>query len=178
MVWDDDNLYVHYEFKDKYLTARETKRDGKPFFDDCAEIFITPAPVALDSHIGFEVNIYKAVNDFVYFNNFHNDEDFVLKAFSPDVTYATSYKGTLNDNSDEDESWSCEMRIPLVIFKGVWTKDTPLNVNGKQWAFLAVRQDRNNIEGDERSLSTLFPIYDEVLGVHQPKRFGFMEFVE
>ncbi|MDO6819131.1 hypothetical protein [Zobellia sp. 1_MG-2023] len=49
---------------------------------------------------------------------------------------------------------------------------------GNRWAFLAIRQDRNDAKGNRRSTSTIFPIYDISKNVHQANRFGLMEFVE
>ena len=59
MLWDETNLYLFYHFEDKYLTARETKKDGEPFLDDCGEIFIIPVPDSLDTHFAFEINIHQ-----------------------------------------------------------------------------------------------------------------------
>ena len=176
MVWDEQNLYVFYEFEDKFLTARETSRDGQPYNDDCAEIFIIPAPDSLDSHIGFELNIYKASNDFVYFNKYYQKKDYVFKAFNPEFKAETTYKGTLNDNSDEDKGWTLELVIPLSTFRNLKPELSPKG--GVRWAFQVVRQDRNDAEGNRRSTSTLFPIYDISKGVHQANRFGLMEFLE
>ncbi len=83
--------------------------------------------------------------------------------------------GTLNDNSDIDTGWSMEMAIPLTNFRKL-TELNPIKT-GTKWAFLAVRQDRNDITGDRRSTSTIFPIFDIEKSVHQPNRFGLMEFI-
>lgn len=176
MAWDDENLYVFFHFEDKFITAREKNRDGQPYLDDCGEIFIIPVPDSLDSHFGFELNLYKASNDFVYFNDYHNGKDYVLKAFNPGFEVETSYKGTINNNSDEDESWSLEMAIPFTNFYSL--RSISSIENGSQWAFLAVRQDRNELEGTRHSTSTIFPIYDISKGVHQSNHFGLMQFVE
>lgn len=176
MAWDDENLYVFFHFEDKFITAREKNRDGQPYLDDCAEIFIIPVPDSLDTHFGFELNLYKASNDFVYFNNYYNGKDYVLKAFNPGFEVETSYEGTINNNSDEDESWSLEMAIPFANFYSMQSL-VPVK-NGSRWAFLAVRQDRNELEGNRHSTSTIFPIYDISKGVHQSNHFGLMQFVE
>ena len=45
--------------------------------------------------------------------------------------------------------------------------------------FLALRQDRNTIEGDNRSITTIFPVENiEIKDVHQPDMFGLLELVE
>ena len=72
MLWDDKMLYVFFQMEDKYLTVRETKRDGEPYLDDCAEIFLITAPDSLDTHFGYELNLNKASNDFIYFNDYYN----------------------------------------------------------------------------------------------------------
>ena len=176
MLWDESNLYLFYQFEDKYLTARETKRDGKPFFDDCAEIFIIPVPDSLDTHFGFELNLYKASNDFVFFNNYYKGEHRALKTFNPDFQVEVAYQGSINDNTDVDTGWTMEMAIPISVF-GFLGEFEPVQT-GSKWAFLAIRQDRNDAEGERRVTSTIFPIYDIKKDVHQSNRFGLMEFVE
>lgn len=176
MLWDDQNLYAFFECKDKYITARETARDGQPYFDDCAEIFIIPAADSLDTHFGFELNLFKASNDFIYFNGFFDGKDAVLKTFNPDFEVEVTVDGTINDNSDIDKGWTMEFKIPLAVFSALG-EIVPVS-NGNKWAFLAIRQDRNDAEGDRRSTSTIFPIYDISKNVHQANRFGLMEFVE
>ncbi|MEM9329514.1 MAG: carbohydrate-binding family 9-like protein [Bacteroidota bacterium] len=176
MLWDEENLYVFFELEDQYLTVRETERDGQPYFDDCAEIFLIPAPDSLDTHFGFELNLNLASNDFVYFNDYYEGSDAVLFAFNPEFQAAITYDGTINNNQDTDQGWTLEMAIPLDIFRSLSQEAPP--VAGTQWAFLAVRQDRNDNTGNRRSTSTLFPIYDISKNVHQVNRFGLMEFVE
>lgn len=176
MVWDEKNLYLFYQFEDRYLTARETNRDGEPYNDDCAEIFIIPAPDSLDSHIGFELNIFKASNDFVFFNKYYQNKDYVFKAFNPEHEAEITYNGTLNDNSDIDQGWTLELKIPMTTFRNLRTDMVP--GKGVKWAIQAVRQDRNDAEGVRRSTSTLFPIYEASKGVHQANRFGLIEFLE
>jgi hypothetical protein len=175
MLWDDENLYVFFECTDQFITARENKRDGEPYFDDCAEIFLIPAADSLNMHFGFELNLYKTANDFIFLNKINKGEKFVIKGYDPDYQVAVSINGTVNDNSDIDKGWTMEMAIPLKVFNGV---GYPSVSEGVKWAFLAVRQDRNDAEGDRRSTSTIYPIYDISKNVHQPNRFGLLEFVK
>lgn len=176
MLWDENNLYVFFACKDQYLTSSEKERDGKPYLDDCAEIFFIPAPDSLDIHFGFELNLYKAPNDFIYVNNFYKGQAVALQGFNPDYEMEVEINGTINNNSDIDKGWSMEFAIPLELFQG-GDRFFPVR-KGTQWAFLAARQDRNEVKGTRRSTSTLFPIYDMSKGVHQPSRFGLLEFVD
>ncbi len=84
--------------------------------------------------------------------------------------------GTVNDNSDIDEGWNMEFAIPLKLFEGIGTI-SPV-APGNQWAFQAIRQDRNDATGDRRSFGTLFKVATQHNGVHEPEDFGFVEFVE
>lgn len=176
MLWDNQNLYVFFEAEDKYITARETQRDGQPYFDDCAELFLIPVPDSLDTHIGFELNLYKAVNDFVFFNDYIPGKSIAMKSFNPEFDVEVTVNGTINDNSDTDKGWTMEMAIPLRNFGGLENL-VPVQA-GNRWAFLAVRQDRNDAEGNRRSTATIFPIYEIEKNVHQANRFGLMEFVK
>lgn len=176
MLWDEKNLYLFYQMEDKFLTARETERDGEPYLDDCAEIFFITVPDSLDTHIGFELNLYKASNDFVYFNDFYQSQHGILKTFNPVFEVEVTYDGTINNNSDIDKGWTMELAIPISNFDGL-ANFVPVQA-GNKWAFLAIRQDRNDSVGNRRSTSTIFPIYDISKNVHQANRFGLMEFVE
>ncbi|TMU57298.1 carbohydrate-binding family 9-like protein [Flagellimonas algicola] len=176
MLWDTTKLYVFFEMKDKFLTVRETERDGEPYLDDCAELFLITAPDSLDTHFGYELNLNKASNDFIYFNNFHDGKDLAFRPYNPVFEAEVTYNGTINDNSDIDIGWTMELAIPLANF-GSLGKVVPVAA-GNQWAFLAVRQDRNDAEGSRRSTSTIFPIYDISKNVHQANRFGLLEFIE
>jgi hypothetical protein len=176
MLWDEEFLYVFFESDDKYLTAREKVRDGVPFFDDCAEIFLSPAPEIFSTHMGFEVNLYKTSNDFLFMTDFYKGQPGVLKAFNPEFKVETTLKGTLNDNSDIDQGWTMEMAIPLKLFFKI---DTYASVKaGAKWTFLALRQERNEVEGNRRITSSIFSIDEEKIDVHEPNKFGFLYFVE
>ena len=175
MLWDEEHLYFFFECDDQFITARETERDGQPYFDDCAEIFLIPNSTKINMHLGYELNLYKASNDFVYINDILGDEDYVIRSFNPEFEIALEVNGTVNDNSDEDQGWTMEMAIPVANFH-INGPTSPVEP-GMKWAFLAVRQDRNDATGNRRSTSTIFPLSPEKPDVHDPKSFGLMEFV-
>jgi len=176
MMWDEENLYVLFQCQDKYITAREIRRDGQPYFDDCAEIFLIPADAPLNMHYGFELNLYKASNDFIFLNKFHEARHALIKSYDPDFDVEVSIDGTLNDNSDEDREWIMEMAIPLKLFEGI-NNFSPV-ASGNRWVFQAIRQDRNDATGNRRSWSTLFEVHPDHPNVHEPEDFGYLEFVD
>lgn len=173
MLWDDTNLYLFYEFEDTSLTARETEHDGRTYLDDCAEFFVLPVPDSLNMHYGFEVNVTKIKYDYIMLWEFYDKRNVFIPDFNPDYQVGATYDGTINNDEDIDKGWTMEFIIPLRVFRGFNIR----NLAGKQWAFQAVRQDRNLVDDRFRSTSTLFPTYDIKLDVHPPYRFGLMEFI-
>jgi len=176
ILWDSTYIYAFFKADDKYLTTRETKKDGTPYLDDCAEIFLIPVPKPLDTHFCFEVNLNNAVNDIIFFNNYYQGQNIGFKPYDSNIIVKSKSMGTVNDNSDIDIGWQIEMAIPIESF-GFLKNFSPVKT-GNKWLFLALRQDRNEIVGERRITSTLFPIYDISKDSHQPQHFGFLEFVE
>lgn len=176
MLWDDQNLYLFYECQDSSLTARETNFDGRPYLDDCAEFFCLPVPDSLNMHFGFEVNITKAAYDYVVLWEFYNKRSVFVKGYNPQYKVEATCDGTINNDKDVDKKWCMEFAIPLDAFSGFPTANKAKA--GVRWAFQAVRQDRNLVDDRFRSTSTLYPIYDIKKDVHQPNRFGLMEFTD
>lgn len=176
MLWDDQALYVAFEVQDNYITAREKTRDEAPYLDDCAEIFLIPEDTDLPLHFGFEVNLYKVANDFIYLNNFYKNEKVVVTGYDPEYEVGVTINGSLNDNQDLDRGWVMEMAIPLKVLssRGEFSSVS----EGVIWKALAVRQDRNDLEGDRRTTSTWFANSEENFDVHAPKHFGRIQFVK
>lgn len=173
MLWDEQNIYLFYTCEDTSITARETGYDGRPYLDDCAEFFCLPVPDSLYMHFGFEVNVTKAKYDYIVLWQFNNRNVFIPD-YNPGYEVGVTMDGTLNNDTDTDKGWTMEYVIPMSVFRGFNTR----NLVGTQWAFQAVRQDRNAVDDRFRSTSTLFPTYDIALDVHPPNRFGLMEFTD
>ena len=173
MLWDDNHLYFYFQAEDQYLTTRETERDGAPYNDDCFEVFLIPSATPIKLHYGFEINLNKAKNDFIWLNDFYQNSNVSLKSYSPSYEVGTQTEGSLNDNSDIDVGWSMEVAIPIKAFHS--PQFTPVKL-GTVWNILIIRQDRNDPTGDRRSTSTLFPLTED-RGVHDPMVFGQIKFV-
>jgi hypothetical protein len=176
ILWDDENLYLFYECQDTSLTARETNFDARPYLDDCAEFFCVPVADSLYMHFGFEVNITKAAYDYIVLWKYYNNRTIFIRGYNPVYKVEVTYEGTINDESDRDRMWQMEFAIPFTAFNDFQFISRPRA--GVRWAFQAVRQDRNFVDDRFRSTSTLFPIYDIRKDVHQPSRFGILEFTD
>jgi hypothetical protein len=176
MLWDDKNLYLFYECEDTSLTARETNFDARPYLDDCAEFFCVPVPDSIYMHFGFEINITKAAYDYIVLWKYINNRTIFIRGYNPVYQVEVTYDGTINNDKDRDRMWQMEFAIPFAAFSDFQFISRPKA--GVRWAFQAVRQDRNFVDDRFRSTSTLFPVYDIRKDVHQPSRFGLLEFTD
>jgi hypothetical protein len=174
MLWDSTSLYLFYECEDSSLTVRETKPDARPYLDDCAEFFVVPVPDSLYMHFGFEVNLNKAIYDYMVLWRYYNNRTIFIRGYNPAFKVEATYEGTINNEKDKDKGWKMEFQIPFAALSDFQNFFRPKA--GVRWAFQAVRQDRNLVEDRFRSTSTLYPIYDIRQDVHQPAQFGLLEF--
>src|SRR5687767_927894 len=178
MLWDSANVYLFFECEDTSLTVRETNPDSRPYLDDCAEFFVVPIPDSVSMHFGFEVNLNlaKAAYDYIMLWRYYNNRSFFISGYNPAYKVEATYDGTINNEKDKDKGYKMEFQIPFAALSNFHLFARPRA--GVKWAFQAVRQDRNLVDDRFRSTSTLFPIYDIRLDVHQPNRFGLMEFTD
>lgn len=176
-AWKEDTIYFHFTCEDPYICAKELRRDGAPFLDDCAEVFISPSAINTSMHFCYEVNILKTINDIVYIDDCLGEGPGVIKGYNPDVRIGVSIDGTMNDNSDIDKGWTMEMAIPMMAFNRL-SEFYPIQ-EGTQWRMLAIRQNRDIIDSEDRVSSVNF-VLDTSAGmdVHQSDRFGLIEFVK
>lgn len=176
MLWDDANIYLFYECEDTSLTARETNFDGRTYIDDCAEFFVVPAPDSVYMHFGFEINITEVRYDYIVLWKYYNNRTFFISGYNPEYKVKAIMNGTLNNDKDKDKGWTMEFAIPMAAFSNF--NGVARAKAGVKWAFQSVRQDRNAVDDRFRSTSTLYPIYNVKLDVHQPAHFGLMEFTD
>jgi hypothetical protein len=129
LLWDSENLYIAHISEDKHISARHTERDGRISEDDCFEIMIAPNPDKPEVYFNLEWNVIGGLVD-----NFRPNGPKQPRAPKWDaegVRVAGRYGGTLNDDSDEDNFWICEVEIPFRNF-AAHAKNTPPR-NGEHW---------------------------------------------
>ena len=112
MLWDDESLYIGAWMEEPHLQATFTKRDSYIFHqDNDFEVFVDPDG---DTHDYYELEINALGTEWDLFLDkpyrdggpAHDEFDF------EGLETAVHLDGTLNDPSDEDRSWSLEIRIP------------------------------------------------------------------
>lgn len=166
-VWDDEYLYVAFWAEDPDIWGTKRNKDDDIYNEDACEVFIDADG---DGATYNELQVSP--------HNVNFDASFVARR--SDLPTAMKWesgmqtnvfvKGTLDDDSDTDEFWSAEMKIPLKNLNAV-PRLPPQK--GDRWRFNAYRLEhlkrRTQIEG--QAFSPLF-----VGDFHNLPRFGWLVF--
>lgn len=189
LLWDDSCLYVAAVLEEKDIWAYQSVKDQIVFYENDFEVFIDPDD---DSDNYFELEINAINNTF---------DLFLPKAYrkggKPDHGYnmdglrsAISIKGTLNNPTDRDSSWTVEMAIPYSALR-YGKVITPVPRAGSTWRlnFSRVNWQTESIEGryqrkKDPKTRKLIREYNwvwspqGVIDMHRPEKWGYLEFVD
>ena len=56
LLYDQDNIYVHFHVEDQYVRAKADKYQDPVFKDSCVEFFFTPSEDITDGYFNIEIN--------------------------------------------------------------------------------------------------------------------------
>jgi hypothetical protein len=111
LLWDDEYLYVAAHLEEPHLWATLIERDAIIYHDNDFEIFLDPEGDAV-GYYEFEVNALGTMLD-LYLNRPYNDRGVADISWDAEgLRWGVHLEGTLNDPTDEDQSWSVEVAIP------------------------------------------------------------------
>jgi hypothetical protein len=131
------------------------------------EVFTSPNPDQLEKYFNVEMNVNAASLD-----HLHPQGPGTKEAWDPEVRIATTVEGTLNDDSDTDQSWTLEVAIPFSAFSDI-AKHTPPNP-GDEW-----RLNLNRLGGKIDSNRSQWNAGDpDNPGFHAPDYFGRVIFIK
>ena len=175
LLWDNENLYIGFIAEDPDVWGTRTIRDSQLWKEEPVEIFCDPNG---DEKNYFEIEI----------NPLGTELDILMSKsysaggsadFSWDIvglSSAISVAGTLNDPSDTDTAWYCEMAIP---FSALDTKITGSMSNpptaGDMWRLNLARYNRmRDSNGNELANGTEISSWNNMgaPSFHVPERFG------
>ncbi len=122
LAWDDRYLYVAVDCRDSNITATLKGRDAALWSQDAAEVFIDADGDEM-SYVELEVSPagefydaaiadYRPETDWASrkMDNLNIDKSLKLLE-AKETKWAVQVKGTLNDSSDEDDGWTCELAV-------------------------------------------------------------------
>jgi hypothetical protein len=181
MCWNTDYLYIAAELQDDHIWANLTDRDDHVYQDDAFEIFIDPDG---DGHnyMELQVNALNTVCDLLMLSPYKIDNG--IHAISTwrahGLKHAVHIKGTLNDPSDIDTSWTVEVAIPIPVIQELSSSKTltdlwRTNFYRVDWPLeivdVAYRHPLNNHNPPRANYTAWSPTGD--YDTHRPDQFGY-----
>jgi len=163
LLYDDEHLYVAFDAEDPDVWGTLMNRDDPIYGQEVVEIFID-ANADGRTYNELEVSPNNVIFD-AYFPARRQGMDL---SWDSKMESAVTVQGTLNDDSDRDEGWRVEMRIPFATLAEVPRPPQP----GDRWRFNLYRLD---LPDRKRQMGQAFsPL--QVPDFHHLPRFGWLVF--
>ena len=171
LAYDQDYLYVAYHSQDTDITATFEAQDDPTFeSDDTAELFLDPDG---DGKNYYEIGLTpKTYYDYVIHQPepWTDDKDWDIAG----LVYASKVNGTLNDNSDQDQNFTIELKIPLASLNYTGTNEA---VNPSTWRFNFHKADYNTGAAKWAAEWLAWSPMGS-FGFHQPSKFATANFTD
>lgn len=183
MLWDHEFLYIGAEMEEPHVWATLTEHDSVIFHDNDFEVFIDPDGDA-QRYFEFEINALNTGWD-LYLEKPYRDGGSADNSWEmPGYKSAVHVKGTLNDPSDIDEGWSVTLALPWSAFAEKGGMPCPPNP-GDVWRINFSRVEWQVEIVDGRYVKVSNTKEDNwvwspqgVVDMHQPEKWGYVEFVK
>lgn len=170
-LYDEAYLYFAFINYDKDIWSTYKKRDSQLWMEDVIEIFLKP-DILKDYYYEFEVSPANTVLDVFLPNDRRQGNMFFRFAEwnCSNFKSAVKIKGTLNNWSDIDRYWVCEIAIP---FKSLPSLNSPPK-KGDIWLFNVARYDYSVYLKEGVEISSFSRITR--LEFHDSKEWAFLKF--
>ncbi len=171
----DSHLFVGAEMEDSHVWSTKSERDANTWEEEVLELFVDPDGDGAD-YLELQINPKGTIFDAHFETRLGDGEgsreaqidrakEFTLEGLES----AVSVDGTLNDDSDEDEGWSVELKIPVDSLPGLEEADAAFET---PWAVNLYRYDRPDDETTHTYAWSTAARGD----FHQVDKFGRFEF--
>ena len=169
LLWDEQNLYIGFEFADRDVWGTLEKHDDKLWTQEAAEVFLDPDGDG-KTYVELQVSPRNVTFDSWLPGYRQNDN-----AWDSGMQTAVKVDGTLNQRDDKDTSWTVEMRIPMSAVKGrLETVKVCRRKSGTEWRANFFRMDQEN--GKPQTASAWSPPL--VGDFHALDKFGSLVFAD
>jgi hypothetical protein len=168
-LWDDQYLYVGFDCEDPDVWATLENRDDHLWNGEVVEILCDPDGNGLN-YFEVQVNPLETILDLTldkaYSEGGQADLDWDLDSIKAGVWI----EGTLNDSSDVDVQWQCEVALPFdeLVIMAPTLNFPPLE--GDEWRILVTRYDYKRKGEDYVEVSAWNQTNSS--SFHVPERFG------
>jgi hypothetical protein len=124
LKYNEDNIYLIFKVKDKYIKAVAKETNEKVWLDSCVEFFFTPGPDTERGYFNFEANC-KGVFLFQYNLNNGAKKGFVSNEDCKKVKISHSLAREVGHETSEPENWTLEYSIPISILSNYMKVNKP-----------------------------------------------------
>lgn len=188
MMWDDTYLYVYSQMEEPHVWGNLKQRDTVIFYNNDFEIFVDPSGTATN-YVELEINALGTVWDLAL-NKPYRVGGKANNDWNVDgLKSAVNIKGSLNKSDDTDTQWSVEFAIPLadLIEQKHTNKNLPIegeqwriNFSRVEWKFDLINGKYQRKKEDGKYLSEYNWVWSQqnVINMHEPEKWGFLQFTE
>lgn len=176
MLWDDDYLYVGFYVEDSRIRAEYLDRDDPLYKEDVVEVYIDPDGDG-ENYLEIEINPVNTIFDLWLTKPKKEGGTADVPWSMEGLLSATTYKGTINDNTDIDTVWICEMALPFAAMEfSSETASFPPSADDI-WRLNLYRFDRD-VNRDVENVGEATGWSQTSGGQHEPNRFGEIVFAK
>jgi len=116
MMYDDENLYIIFLVKDRYVRCITKDINGPVWEDACVEFFFSPDVTFPERYFNLEINC--GGTPLMHYNIIPGGSTIVLKVADIEmIEIAHSMPQIIDPEISEPITWIIEYRIPLVMLK-------------------------------------------------------------
>ncbi len=170
MLADDEALYIGVIVQDEHITAVVTADHMRLYeTDPTIEIFLDPRA---DGHRYYELQLNALATrwELVLTQPYREGGRAIDPYTLPDLEHAVHIAGSINDESDIDDYWSVELKIPWTSFAHLDALSIPPR-SGESWA---INVAYVHTVGGQQHYSSWSPISRRNL--HLPDEWGLLKF--
>jgi hypothetical protein len=124
LLYDDQNIYVIFKVRDRYVRAIEKEINGKVWMDSCVEFFFSPGGDTERGYFNFEANC-KGVFLFQYHLDNGQTSGFVSREDCEKVRISHSLSQNVEQEIAEPLEWRLEYSIPISVLKKYMKVEEP-----------------------------------------------------
>jgi len=181
MGWNEEGLHIQAWMEEPHLWATLTEHDSVIFQDNDFEVFLDPDGDS-ELYAELELNALNTTWDLLLVKPYRDGGPAINGWEIKGLRTAVALDGTLNDPSDEDRGWACEILLPWPALKEISRVACPpavgdewrINFSRVQWDLTVVDGRYQKVPGRSEHNWVWSP--QGVVDMHQPERWGYLFF--
>ena len=132
MVYDNDNLYVIFRVKDKYVKSITDRNNGPVYRDSAVEFFFSPDAENPLNYFNLETNC-GGMALFQYHRNLNarRESQRIVEEDIMQIEIVSSLPKIIDPEITDEVTWTIEYRIPLVLLRKYSPVTSP--AKGVEW---------------------------------------------